>query len=228
MRSAIYILFFTFSVQICAQRGDFANIRFTKADRLATALEGEELTNLPILTHRLTVQLRTDVEKFRAIYYWVTHNIKGDYSMTRKSNYARKKYRDDPKALQQWNHTYRKEVFIKLLNNKETLCTGYAYLIKKMSLLAGIPCEIVNGYDPTTTLTSKKKTPLSNHAWNAIQLDGTWYLCDATWSSGYTDMATSLFEYDYDDSYFLMEPSEFIKTHKPEIIKWSLLEKRVF
>lgn len=227
MRSTLYILFFTFSVHASAQQSDFASVDFSKADHIATVLEGEELINLPILTHRLTAQMPTDVERFRAIYYWVTHNIKGEYDMTRKSNHARKKYRNDPEALQQWNRTYRKEVFIKLLNDKETLCTGYAYLIKKMALLAGLECEIVNGYDPTNTFKSKNG-PLANHAWNAIKIDGKWYLCDATWSSGYTDMGTYLFEYDYDDTYFLMKPSEFAKTHKPEDPQWNLLTRKDF
>ena len=64
---------------------------------------------------------------------------------------------------------------------------------------------------------------IPNHSWNAVKLNNKWYLCDATWSAGYTDMSTFLFEYEFDNSFFLMEPKRFSKTHQPVDEKWTLL-----
>lgn len=223
MRSLFLFIFFTFSLQVSAQPNDFIEIDFTRAEQIASVLEGEELLNLPILVHRLTAQLDTDAERFRAIYFWVTHNVSGDYDLMNTTNRNRRKLQNDPKALQLWNNQFKKEVFSRLQNDKETLCTGYAYLIKKLSFLAGLECEIINGYDPTSTFKTNGEN-MANHSWNAVKLNGKWYLSDATWSSGYTDMSTFLFEFEYDNSYFLMEPSKFIKTHQPMDETWTLLD----
>jgi transglutaminase/protease-like cytokinesis protein 3 len=40
-------------------------------------------------------------------------------------------------------------------------------------------------------------------------------------------MAILQFEYEFDDSYFLMEPIEFVKSHWPLESKWALLPKSI-
>ena len=52
-------------------------------------------------------------------------------------------------------------------------------------------------------------------------MDDKWYLCDATWSSGYM-VAETLFVTDYNDGYFLTEPTLFAKNHFPLNKKWLL------
>ncbi len=74
-----------------------------------------------------------------------------------------------------------------------------------------------------TTKTNYKTIP--NHAWNAVKLNNKWYLCDATWSSGYIDMATYIFEYDYVNTYFLQDPIEFNTHHIPLDDSWKLIDK---
>ena len=224
MKSFIGILFFTFMLPVHAQRSDFDEIDFWRADYIAKQHEGEELYNVPVLVHGLTSQLNTDVERFRAIYYWICHNIIGEYNMMHKNNRQRKKFKDNPQALNEWNDAFKKEVFTKLLQDKETLCTGYAYLVKEMSNLAGLDCEIIYGYGPTNKL-KFDDLDAPNHSWNAVKLDGKWYVSDATWSSGLIDMSTFVFEFNFDDSFFLMEPSEFEKNHKPTDEKWTLLDQ---
>ena len=224
MKHRILLGFFIFTLHLCAQQSDFSNIDFAKAEHFAIMLEGEDLINLPILTYKLTAHLDTDVEKFRAIYFWVTHNIEGDYDLTRTNDKKRARFQENLLALEDWNHQFKAEIFKRLVEDKQTLCTGYAYLVQKLAKLAGLECKIINGFDLTNTKKSKEGT-LPNHSWNAIKLNEKWYLCDATWSSGFTDMSTFLFEFEYDDSFFLMEPSEFGKTHLPTEEKWTLTDQ---
>lgn len=204
-----------------AQRADFKEIDFAKAENIAIRHQGEELTHLPALAHDLTSQLHSDAERFRAIYYWVTHNISGNHDLLSQNEHRRKKLKNDPDALYDWNQQFTKEVFNTLRQDKETVCTGYAYLIKVLSNLAGIECEIIDGYGTTDGQKSNPDAP--NHSWNAVKLNGKWYLCDATWAAGYTDMSSFLFEFDYDNAYFLQKPSEFAKSHEPLDQKWTLL-----
>lgn len=226
MRTSILLLFFTFSLFLHAQQSHFKEIDFQKADEIAERYKGEDLYNLPLLALRLTAQLDTDAERFRAIYFWVTHNIRGDYTLMNANEQTHKKLYNNPSALQQWSRQYRKEIFTLLREEKKTLCTGYAYLLKELANLAGLECEIIHGYGKMNLLKSDDTT-IPNHSWNAIKLDGTWYLCDATWSSGIIDMETYRFEHTYDNTFFLMDPQVFIKTHKPIAKKWTLLDKRL-
>lgn len=215
------IIVFVFMLPALGQRGDFDSVDFTLADQLAQEHKGDDLYALPVLVHKLTAPLQTDVERFRAIYYWVTHNVQGDFHLNAENDMMHKKFKTDSLGLAQWNQGFKKEVFNILLNQKRTLCSGYTYLIQKMASLAGIQCEIIDGFG----LINKQKLEdldLPNHSWNAVKLNGKWYLCDATWAAGYTDLNTYLFEFDYDDSYFLMAPSDFAKTHRPEDLRWLL------
>lgn len=208
-----------------AQRSDFEKINFWRAENIANQHKGEDLYNLYGLTHGLTSPLNTEVERFRAIYYWVCHNIRGEYKLMRKNDRTREKLKNDSEALRLWNNQFKKEIFTRLLQEKETLCTGYAYLIKELSNLAGLDCEIIYGYGQLNNV-KFENLDAPNHTWNAVKLNGKWYLCDATWSSGFTDLSTLRFEFKYDDTYFLMEPSEFAKSHRPIDEEWTLLVQK--
>ncbi|WP_432411855.1 transglutaminase domain-containing protein [Rasiella sp. SM2506] len=223
MRTIFILFFFIFTQFLHAQQSDFNKIDFQKADKIAERYKGEELFNLPILALRLTAQLDTEAERFRALYYWVTHNIRGDYTLMKINEQTRRKLNNNPSALHQWNKRYKKTIFTTLREEKKTLCTGYAYLLKELANLAGLECEIIHGYGKSDLL-KFEITAIPNHSWNVIKIDGTWYLCDATWSSGFINMETYRFEFKYNDSFFLMEPLEFAKTHKPVDKQWTLLQ----
>lgn len=222
MRRLSILLFFTFVWQLNAQQSDFDAISFEKADNIAISLKGKGLNNLPLLAHNLTYTLETDAERFRAIYYWVCHNIKNDYDLMVTNDRKRRKLKDDLMLLNNWNKTFKKEVFHRLSKQKKTLCTGYAFLIRELATLAGLECEIINGYGKTSA--SFKSIKMPNHSWNAIKLNGKWYLCDATWSSGFID-DRYLFKFNYNDAFFLMAPEEFAKQHRPIDSEWLLFNK---
>jgi len=221
-RRLFILILFTFVWQVEAQRSDFKNISFKKADNVAMSLKGKDLNNLPLLAHLLTHKLETDVERFRAIYFWVCHNIENDYDLMLKSKRKRRKFKNDVKQLENWNKTFRKDVFKELLNNKKTLCSGYAYLVKVLANYAGLESKIINGYGKTSASFKSIKTP--NHAWNAIKLNNKWYLCDATWASGFINEAF-LFTFNYNDAFFLMEPQKFAESHKPFDANWLLFKE---
>lgn len=213
-----------FSVFQCfAQKSDFAHINFQKADRIALEYKNEGLTNLPELAYKLTSQLDTDVERFRAIYKWVCNTIANDYKLYQKNMRKRQRFKNDTLKLSEWNNHFRRLSFKTLLKNKKTICTGYAYLVKELSQLANIKCEIVNGYAKTSTITIERLT-IPNHSWNAVELNGKWYLCDPTWASGTPNPKTLLFEFNYNDGFFLADPKLFSVNHFPEEAKWFLLD----
>jgi len=220
-----YIIYFIliFQTVTYAQVSNFKNTSFIKADGIAKKHKGFELNNLSLLAHKLTNDLDTDVEKFRAIYTWVCLNIQGDDVLHNKVSRKRSKYRNDSISFLQWNKEYKKHIFKKLLKHKKTMCTGYAYLIKELSYLANIKSVIINGYGRSVD-SNVSTLEIANHSWNAVKLNNKWYLCDATWSSGFMD-GNGVFIEDYNDGYFLTEPSLFSKNHFPLELKWLLTSK---
>lgn len=224
MKSVLIVLFFSCAV-LHGQHSDFGEVDFTSADSIAMAQQGASLKNLPLLTHKLTSPLTSDLEKFRAIYTWVCTNIENDYGAYQKTIKKRKKLLNKPKALRDWNESYIPKVFKKMLNHKKTACTGYAYLVRELASLADINCKIINGYGRTPTLALDEES-IPNHSWNAVELNGKWYLCDPTWSAGKIILEDEgpRFEADYFDAYFLAEPNLFAKNHFPLDATWALTD----
>lgn len=208
-------------LKIEAQISDFKNVNFKNADEIAYAYKGNDLSNLSGLAHNLTDNLPTDVEKFRAIYIWVSTNIEGDYNGFRKNSANRSRHQNDSLKQYKWNTSFSSQVFKKLAKEKKTICTGYAYLVKNLANLANINCEIIDGFGRNeSSVASGLKYP--NHSWNAVQLNNKWYLCDATWSSGVCNSNTFTFEFNYNDGYFLADPELFAKDHFPNDTSWFL------
>lgn len=197
-----------------AQLSDFNSIDFTRADNIAKLNEGASLNNLPILSYNLTHKLSTDVEKFRAIFFWICNNIKANDNLNTKILNKREKLKNDSIAYIYWDRQNRKIFLKKLIKNKSTVCTGYAYLIKELCFFANIECEIINGYGRTID-NNAESLELINHSWNAIKLNNKWYLCDATWASGYIDEKGNFIK-EFNEGYFLTEPTLFNKNHIPE------------
>ncbi len=210
------------SVKVQAQKVDFTQVDFGRADSLAALYKGTGLEKLPELAYKLTAPLSTEVEKFRAIYIWVCTNLENDYWYYLKNKKKREKLQGDAQALTEWNQSFQSQVFKKLLKEQKTICTGYAYLVRELSSLANINCKIIDGYG--RAVNANIGAPgVPNHSWNAVQLHGRWYLCDATWSSGVFDLRENRFIPNYHDGYFLAAPDLFIKSHYPLDTTWILM-----
>lgn len=229
MRIIIYIFLLIFVFQSNAQITDFKDIKFEKADKIALKYKDENLSSLPQLSYKLTSELTTDVERFRAIFKWVCSNIANDYSMYTRNMRKRRRYRNDSVKLAAWNNEFKRIAFQKLLKKNRTICTGYAYLIKELANLANIECEIINGFARTSTI-NVETLHSPNHSWNAVKLNDKWYLCDPTWASGIPNPTSYLFQFQFNDGFFLSNPNIFSINHHPVDEKWFLLatEKPTF
>ncbi len=224
LKSLQFIFLLVYSLQLKAQISDFSHVNFKKADSIAFAYHGKGLQNLPELSYNLTINLTTDVERFRSIYRWVCDNIKNDYSLYLRNKYKREQLKDDSLKFNAWNTKFRKKLFKQLLKKKRTICTGYAYLVKELAEFANLECEIVQGYGRVST-TNIENLSLPNHSWNAVKLNEKWYLCDPTWASGIPDPETNRFTFQYNDGFFLANPKLFAVNHFPVENQWWFLDK---
>jgi transglutaminase/protease-like cytokinesis protein 3 len=204
-----------------AQVSDFKDADFRRADSIARLYPNHSLKSLPDLAFKLTSSLSGDAEKFRALFTWVCLNISSDYELYVKNKKGRESCKSEAE-LSEWYARLRKELFQKLLKDRTTICTGYAYLVRELALAVGIECVIIDGYGRPPG--SKLKRGFPNHNWNAVKLNGKWYLCDPAWASGRIDRVSKEFVVKFNVSFFLAEPESFSKNHYPVDIKWLLVE----
>lgn len=222
MKGLLLVLLFTWGTAQ-AQYSDRNGLNYQKADSVAALYKGESLENVPLLVYNLTSPFENKLEQFRAIYTWICTNLENDYYLYQINKKKREKLHQNPPAWEAWNASFQARVFKKLRAEKKTVCSGYAYLLREMAALVDIPCRIIHGYG--RTIGANVGTPaVPNHSWNAVQLDGNFYLCDATWSSGSINPKERSFIPDYNDAYFLADPELFVKSHYPLDTSWILLD----
>ena len=99
------------------------------------------------------------------------------------------------------------------------VCAGYAKLLTAMGREAGMRIVYVVG-DARTQGWDLRGQP---HAWNAAEIDGRWYLIDATWNSGSVDGET--FTKGYRTAYLFTPPAVFGTTHLPDKDQWQLRKR---
>ena len=215
-RSAMLWLSTVFwSATLSAQSGDFAGVDFAKADSIAERYAAHSLYEIKGLADRLTVSLTTEHEKFRAIYKWVCTNIEVDFDLVERNR--QKRNRLSGEKLVKWNEQFNREAFETLLDERRTVCTGYAYLIRELAYHAGLRCEVVNGFAKPGGVAVCDSRP-ANHSWNKVYLNGKAYYCDPTWSSGPFCLQTRRFIPRYNDQYFLPDPLFFSTEHCIETV----------
>ncbi len=162
---------------------------------------------------------KTDREKVRAIFRWITEHI--DYNVMpfgQRKKIPRQFYNepdDSSVALPPLNE----RIAAKVLNTGVAFCDGYSRLFKTLCDHAGIKAEVIYGYSRT----NNNRRFAVNHTWNSVYIDSTWYLLDVTWASGVVSYGNEFIR-QYNDFYFLTPPSDFIRDHYPEDLQWALLK----
>lgn len=107
------------------------------------------------LLEYLVLDGKSDYEKLKAIYTWICDNV----------NY-------DSENLNNSDYTLKYSAYAALIH-KTAVCQGYAVLLYRLALMAGIDARVVTG-----------TANGGGHAWNIVKLDGKWYHVDATWDAG--------------------------------------------
>jgi hypothetical protein len=175
------------------------------------------------LSYKLTSAYSTDIEKLRSIFHWITDNIA--YRTKNYSAYKKGKQQIITEELEDSIYESKhlnERIAIDVLRKKEAVCDGYGRLFKVLCDYAGLRSEIITGY-ARTNMSRMGSQFQPNHRWNAVLIDSTWSLLDATWASGFISSPGDQFVKAYDDYYFLTSPQDFIRDHYPEDYRWTLL-----
>lgn len=162
---------------------------------------------------------KTEREKVRAIFRWITEHIDYNVMPFGSKRTVVKQFYKEPEDSSAALPPLNERVSAKVLNTGVAFCEGYSRLFKTLCDHAGIKAEIIYGY----ARTNNNRRFAVNHTWNAVYIDSTWHLVDVTWASGVVTYANEYIR-QYNDHYFLTPPDEFVRDHYPEDPQWTLLK----
>ncbi|KAK3944131.1 putative cytokinesis protein cyk3 protein [Diplogelasinospora grovesii] len=177
---------------------DYMAINLSQVDK-----NSRFIASLPPMTTAITLATtyvcrpyRSDVQRLRAIFTWVSEKVCWEEDF------------DGPVDTRRVIHT------------KRACAEEYAVLVMEMCTAVGLHCEIVRGYlkSPGEILDAGI-VPRSNHWWNAVLVDNEWRMMDcclASPSNPRRGLYSSVGGGTADFWYFLARPTEICWTHIPE------------
>lgn len=196
LSSVLIILLFLQPLQ--AAESKYGNI-----DLYARFAPQEFEESVEMLARYLIDGAENDEESVRAFYIWLTDNISYD-----TKSYFSGRFPDQSAEA--------------TLKNRLSVCEGYANLFKALCDVAKISAVKIPGFSKGYGYNPSRSNLRSNHVWNAVQLDGHWFLLDATWGAGYIDKNRTFVKH-FSEFYFLTKADELILTHLPDNHYWQLL-----
>lgn len=185
-RNSLLIYLFLISVS------GFGNNSFASVDKRSQTVP-DSLTGYREIAAYLSQDLKTDTEKARALYIWLSRNIQ--YNLSQKNS----------------DESYQsvEEIIEEALETKTGVCQHYAELFHAMGQSVGLETYVITGY------TRNKAGEIADlgHAWNGIAIDSKHYLMDVTWAAGYEQ--NGKYVHHFRDEYFMISPEIMIQSHMP-------------
>ena len=122
-----------------------------------------------------------------------------------------------------WSGNLPPQDYFTVLKTGKSVCEGYANVFLEFCNQLKIECKKVSGYARGVgfNLLTEQANIESNHAWNMVKIDGSWYLVDCTWDSGYMNGKISKQEYKTD--WLFTKPEHFINSHFPDNARYQLI-----
>ncbi|GHV76026.1 hypothetical protein AGMMS49942_08470 [Spirochaetia bacterium] len=149
---------------------------------------------LPDVTTKLVTGVGDQFLKVKIIHDWICDTIAYDAEMY-------------------FSGRIRNQDYVSVLKKKAGVCSGYVSVFNEMCRLAGIGSIGISGYSKGFgyggTIGGQ-----TDHEWNAVKLNGKWYLVDVTWDAGNLDRRT--FIKNYSAEWLFLDSRPFLYSHLPE------------
>ncbi len=174
---------------------------YAAIDEHALKAPPEAEGSLGALASYLVSPAKNDRDKARAIFRWIADRIAYDVE-----GLLEKRLGDNGAPA--------------VLRRRRCVCAGYANLFQALCQQAGLEAVVVLG---------QGRSPLSSgsHAWNAVKLEGRWFLLDSTWGAGGVDLVKRTFLKRLNEDFWCAEPDALVFSHFPVDAKWQLLRPPV-
>tara|TARA_R110000787_G_scaffold250841_1_gene356404 strand:+ start:5367 stop:6323 length:957 start_codon:yes stop_codon:yes gene_type:complete len=173
------------------------------------------------LVETINKDFNSDSNKVRAAFIWLTQNIRYDL----KAFYQPKKvvefsYFTEEERLQKIQ-TIKDNIVEKAFLTKMGVCEEYAQSFKKLADLLGIEAQVLKGYVRSSAYDIGRVPNTTNHAWNAVKINGKWILLDATWAAGY--LFNGQWKKEYNEYFFDIDSEKIGRTHYVDNRKWKVV-----
>jgi transglutaminase-like putative cysteine protease len=186
-------------------------------DPIVTGMPESEQTSIETVGAYLAARIADKKQLVKALHDYVVNRLHYDYDALKLIE--AKDYEHTPPQTAE-----------AVFERRAGVCEGYARLMVALGKAAGVEIAFVTGYirdsarrleisdDPWDTNRSEALEGVG-HAWNAVKLDGQWYLIDATWD----DPSKG----DHTTTYLFVPPRYMVFDHFPEDESWQLLGKPI-
>lgn len=104
-----------------------------------------------------------------------------------------------------------------VFQRRRAVCAGYARLFEAMMKEIGVQAVYISGDARFAT----DDAAGASHAWNAVEIEGRWYLVDVTWDAGVINGGR--FERRYSTDFLIAPPRFFVISHFPTRPEWQLI-----
>lgn len=180
--------------------------RLAELDEYARSTPNKSEADIQTLADYLMKAAQNDAEKVRLIFTWVAFHVNYDAKAINTGDYG------DMSAEG-------------VLKSRKGICEGFSNLFFELCDAAGVEVVTISGYAKGYGYRPRQKFYEPDHAWNAVNVDGSWHFIDVTWGQGYgeTKQGKLIARKQFDDYWFDAHPKEFIFTHLPEDPYWQLL-----
>lgn len=182
-------------ILVCIIYGTMARSQsfgYAETDRIALNIPAAQTNTTKDIAEYFEKHFNSDDKKIRAIYTWVTTNIKYD----RDSVHLVILDEDNEQRV-----TYA-------LKRRRGVCENFAAIFNDLCIKSGIPSFVVEGY--TKQGGSIDRSP---HVWGTAFTEGQWFLYDPTWDAGF--ISNGYFTSRIQTNYFKITPPNFIQSHLP-------------
>ncbi|KAI1280830.1 Kyphoscoliosis peptidase [Halotydeus destructor] len=192
---------------------------FADIDQVAINVAREDHQTFTDLVRLLTGPCSSDVEKARVIFRWIT--VKNLNTMH---------FDDDLTA----------DTPMGILRGIKQGTESYHVLFKRLCSYAGLHCVVVKGYSKSAGYQPgvKFEDNRFRNSWNAVFVAGGWRFVQCNWGARHLVNAKEVpkpgnkgksdsLRYEYDDHYFLTDPSEFVYEFFPLQHEWQLLRNPI-
>ncbi|HET7119519.1 MAG TPA: transglutaminase domain-containing protein [Hanamia sp.] len=165
---------------------------YNYTDRIALAIPASQTNTTKDIADYIKAHFDTDGKRVRAIYTWVTNNIKYD-----KDSIHRVILDED-----------NEERVTYALKRRRGVCENFAAIFTDICIKAGINSYTIEGYSRQNGSIDR-----SPHVWCAAFINSQWFLYDPTWDAGF--ISRGFFVNQIQTNFFQVSPSNFIYTHLP-------------
>lgn len=187
-----------------------SNNSFHKVDQYAKNCPESKASSIKSLARYLTDPYDQEGEAVRSIFSWIAYHIRYDDVSYNTDEFASMKAED-------------------VFKRRTAVCSGYSRLFLAMCEAVGIETKYLVGYSKGYSYSLGQKFEDTDHAWNAVKIDGQWKLMDVTWASGYGKTVNGKLQsvQRFEDYWFDVDPKAFIFTHLPEQPRWQMIKNYI-